>query len=336
MAQFRVIDTKIYAPDGNEFIVKGTNMFAWEGTDSANSIVIDWGFNAIRVPNFLLGSYDQPHPEVDEYRTNQQIVQRFTQGYSHQKTVVIFDAHDRVGRYYQGEEFETLKQYWREMAILFKDNPYVWFNLHNEPGKKNANPQQWIAYHRELIDIIRAEGANNIIVIDGEAWGQDFYSQTILNHGFELIDENENILFSIHVYDQWNQNDIGIYFDQLHERNIPIMVGEYGAVNNTHSTLAASQQMMTAAQQREIGRMVWVFSANDRNDLTIKDEGHGHYFDGANVNDLTPLGQLVWNDLQRIEDLESLDSSLTILILPALAIWAIVLFGIRIWPKSKE
>lgn len=306
MVQFSIVDTQIYDPDGNEFIVKGTNMFAWEGTARVDSIVLDWGFNAIRVPNFLLGSYGQPHPATDGYATNRQIVQAFTQNQPHPPTVVIFDAHDRIGHYYQGEEFELLTQYWREMAQLFKDNPYVWFNLHNEPGKKNANPDQWITYHRELIDVIRSEGANNMIVVDGEAWGQDFYSQTILNHGSKIMDGNDNIVFSIHVYDQWNQTDISHYFDQLHQHNIPVMVGEYGAINGDRSTLSASQQMMNAVQEREIGRMVWVFSANDRNDLTSQQGGHGYHFDGSNTDTLTELGQLVWQDLQRTEDLNSM------------------------------
>lgn len=317
MAQFRVIDTQIYDPHGNEFILKGTNMFAWEGTARVDSIVSDWGFNAIRVPNFLLGGYGQPPPETDGYATNQLIVQAFTQNQlqeqsprqSFQPTVVIFDAHDRIGRYYQDEDLETLKHYWREMAQLFKDNPYVWFNVHNEPGRKTANPQQWVTYHRELIEVIRAEGATNMIVVDGESWGQDFHSQTILNHGAEIMDGNENIVFSIHVYEQWNQNDIGDYFDRLQQRKIPVMVGEYGAVNGDRPTLTASQQMMTAAQEREIGRLVWVFSANDSNDLTTLNGGHGYHFDGSNPEDLTALGQLVWSDLQRNEDLGAIAPS---------------------------
>lgn len=328
MTHFRIIDTKIHDPNGNEFIVKGTNMFAWEETSRVNSIVADWNFNAIRVPNFLLGGYGQPHPSANDYGINRQIVTAFTQDSGQAPTVVIFDAHDRIGRYYQEEEFNTLKQYWREMAQHFKDNPYVWFNLHNEPGKKEANPGKWVSYHRELIDVIRAEGANNIIMIDGESWGQDFHSQTILNHGQDIMDGNNNILFSIHVYDQWNQRDIGAYFDQLHQHNIPVVVGEYGSVNGDRSTLSASVQMMEAAQEREIGRLVWVFSANDANDLTTQSGGHGHHFNGSNTEDLTELGQLVWNDLQRPEDLSSIPSFPPNSTFSMLGILAIAILGI--------
>ena len=61
-SQFEVIGTQIYDPNGQEFIIKGINMFAWEGLTQVDSLVNDWGFNTVRVPNYLLGSYDRPHP----------------------------------------------------------------------------------------------------------------------------------------------------------------------------------------------------------------------------------------------------------------------------------
>ncbi|NJP21659.1 MAG: glycoside hydrolase family 5 protein [Hydrococcus sp. CRU_1_1] len=247
---FQIIGTKIYDPNGREFISKGTNMFAWERTSNVNSYVNTWGFNTIRVPNYLLGSYNQPHPNADGYATNRQIVDAFTS----RGAVVIFDAHDRIGRYYDGTEFEVLKNYWRDMARQFGNNPYVWFNLHNEPGNGIANPNKWVNYHRELIDIIRSEGANNIVVVDGESWGQDYRTQTIPTAANQIMNGNNNVLFSIHVYDQWNGRNIGQYFDTVQSQGIPIIVSEYGSTNVGRSTLDASQRMMAAAQEREIGR----------------------------------------------------------------------------------
>lgn len=300
---FQILGTTIYDPDGREFVIKGTNMFSWEGISNLNNYLNTWGFNTIRVPNYLLDSYNQPHPAENSYGTNHQIVDAYTS----QGAVVIFDAHDRIGSYYEGNEWEILKNYWRDMAREFKDNPYVWFNLHNEPGNATANPEKWVSYHRELIDIIRAEGANNLIVIDGEAWGQDYPTQTLVNHASEIMAGNENILFSLHVYDRWNTNDIAAYFDALHSQNIPFIVGEYGSENAGQSTLAATQQMLQAAQQREIGRIVWAAKADDDNDLTTETGGHAEYFNGTNTDILTDLGEFVWNDLQRTEDLDRLN-----------------------------
>jgi hypothetical protein len=291
--QFQVLGTKIYDPNGQEFIAKGINMFAWEGISQVNSLMNQWGFNTVRVPNYLLGSYNQPHPAANNYGTNHQIVDAFTS----QGAVVIFDAHDRIGGYYENNQWEILKDYWRDMAREFKDNPYVWFNLHNEPGNATANPEKWVSYHRELIDIIRSEGADNLIVVDGEAWGQDIPTQTIANYANEVLEQNDNIIFSIHAYERWNNNDLAKYLDELFVRDLPVIIGEYGAENNGQSTLNATIQTIAATQEREIGRIVW-----EANLATAKTQD----FNGTNPEVLSNLGTIVWQDLQRTEDLESL------------------------------
>lgn len=262
-SNFQIIGNTIYDPNGQEFIIKGANMFAWEGIENVDNYLNTWGFNTIRVPNYLLGSYNQPHPADNDYRTNHKIVDAYTS----QGATVIFDAHDLIGGYYEDQNWETLKDYWREMAQEFQDNPYVWFNLHNEPGNHTAQPDKWVNYHRELIDIIRAEGANNTIVVDGEAWGQDYLTQTIAGHAHQVMADNENILFSVHVYDQWLGQDLDSYFDSLQAENIPLIVGEYGSETNDQSTLAATQQMFEAAQEREIGRIVWNVKSDDLNEI---------------------------------------------------------------------
>ena len=57
-SQFQILGMKIYDPNGQEFIVKGVNMFAWEGIAQVDSLVNQWGFNTVRVPNYLLESYN--------------------------------------------------------------------------------------------------------------------------------------------------------------------------------------------------------------------------------------------------------------------------------------
>ena len=301
-SNFKIIDGKIYDPNGQEFIIKGGHMFTWEGIGNLHNYHNIWGFNTFRIPNYLLGSYGQAHPGDNDYRTNDMIVDAYTS----QGATVIFDAHDLIGSYYEAQNWEILKEYWRDMAQEFKDNPHVWFNLHNEPGNHTAQGDKWVDYHRELIDVIRAEGANNMIIVDGEAWGQDYLTQTIASRANDVMVGNENIVFSVHVYDQWSNNDLGIYLDQLQAQNIPVIIGEYGSETNDNSTMAATQQMFPSIQDREIGRIVWNLQSNDRNDLTTGYNGNAQYFNGTNTEILTELGELVWNDLGREEDLTQL------------------------------
>ena len=93
--QFQIIGTEIYDPNGQEFIIKGTNMFTAEGINNVDNYLNTWGFNTIRVPNYLLGNEDLPHPAENEYGTNHKIVDAYTS----QGAVVIFDAHDLIENY---------------------------------------------------------------------------------------------------------------------------------------------------------------------------------------------------------------------------------------------
>ena len=299
---FQIDGTKIYDPNGQEFIAKGTNVFTWDGTKRIDNYVDTWGFNTVRVPNYLLGTYGQPHPGDNGYYTNRKIANEYTS----RGVVVMFDAHDKIGSYYEGADFEVLKDHWRTMAQEFKDNPYVWFNLHNEPGNKTPQHDKWVDYHKELIDVIRAEGATNTIVIDGETWGQDYQTRTILNKANEVIAHDEtvngdaNVVFSLHIYNQWgNGSEVGDYIDDLHAEDIPVLIGEYGNTN-------ATANMMTAAQDREVGRIGWVAMAADHHDYTNGWKGHAWHYKGDNSEILTDLGELILADNERTEDLDQL------------------------------
>ncbi|NJM89442.1 MAG: glycoside hydrolase family 5 protein [Hydrococcus sp. RU_2_2] len=67
---------------------------------------------------------------------------------------------------------------------------------------------------------------------NGEAWGQDYRTQTIPTAANQIMNGNNNVLFSIHVYDQWNGRNIGQYFDTVQSQGIPIIVSEYGSTKD--------------------------------------------------------------------------------------------------------
>lgn len=320
---FQVIGTKIYDPRGREFIVKGTNApgyrYVWPGDTKADLPDIDrWGFNLIRL-NCYLGnkSSDTIHYDINDL---DDIITEATQ----RGIVVMPDAHDKIGGYWEGADLEELKAFWREQAQVYKNNPYVWFNIANEPGgmDSSANIDRWVTMHQAVIEVIRDEvGADNLIVVDGHYWGQDLgewddsgvnpEKSAIISRGHELKQFNgktyENIVFSVHFYDQWRfgaakMND---YFDRVEQAGHSIIVGEYGVENGDRDTSEAMRDMFEVVVPREIGRVVWSWWGGDDNDLTTGGNGGGPYYDGSN---LTELGRYVWNDNRRTENLETLPS----------------------------
>jgi mannan endo-1,4-beta-mannosidase len=289
---FSVQGSTIYAPDGSVFVAKGTNV------NGANWV-------------WRLLSGEQPWTLYGENSDLDAIVRTFTQ----RGVVVVFESHDRIGTYYQGDQLMNLLDWTRQLAQRYKDNPYVWFDVMNEPGGRDGlDSATWIDVHQRVIKAIRDDaGANNIIIVEGATGGQDAGFSTdgmvqdsdsaILQHANDVISFGGktygNIVFSIHPYDLWNFGDAKMadFFDRVTAKGLAMIVGEYG-VQTDQNVQAAAQSMFNTAVPRQIGRIVWHWDGGDDNDLTTNtSQGGGWEIDNCDApTNLSWLGQMVWND----------------------------------------
>ena len=133
--QFQVRGEHIYDPSGREFIVKGVNKFTFDQGSSkqVDQIKNDWKFNTVRLNYFLEGeSGQQLHSNIEAYSQN--------------NVVTIVELHDRTGKYWEGNDLIRLKSWFKDLAQRYKDNPYVWFNIANEPGGSKSAQQtdKWL------------------------------------------------------------------------------------------------------------------------------------------------------------------------------------------------
>ncbi len=311
---FTVDGAAIYDPNGNLFVAKGVNVsglnWVWSRrtTDDVGLIVDCWGFNLVRVNNFLFQG-EVRWPQVDVNNDLDAIVRTFTE----RGIVVVFEAHDRIGGYYQGGELETLVNWFTDLANRYRDNPYVWFDVSNEPGARGwIDVDNWLNMHRQVIRAIRdTAGANNVIIVEGANGGQDAgdissgnvadASSAILSLGDQVITFDgktyPNIVFSIHPYDQWNGGDARManFFDRVIAQNHAMIIGEYG-VYTDQDVQPATQTIFNTAPPRRIGLIVWHWDGSDDNDLTTGTSTGGGWEidDCANPTNLSWLGQMVW------------------------------------------
>jgi mannan endo-1,4-beta-mannosidase len=305
--KFTVVGTKIFDPEGKEFVAQGTNVTGkgslWSNTTIADKEKITncWNFNTIRLYYKL-------------YTTSTVTEQHFydvIDTFSAAKIVVIVDVHDKIGSYFEGDNLEDLKTFWRDFATKYKDNPYVWFDIHNEPGNGSID-NRWIVQHQEVIKVIRDEvRADNIIIVEGGAWGQDApdrgsgdvpASQSmLLTHGQKVKEFGgntyENIVLSLHIYDQYRHGGpdrIKNYIDRIWADGHALIIGEWGNHNN-NDVSAAMQAFAAVLPERNVGRIVWHWAGGDGNKLTTG--GSGSTINSCiNPTNLTELGTYVWND----------------------------------------
>lgn len=93
---------------------------------------------------------------------------------------------------------------WTRLANLYKSNPRVMFGLMNEP---NSMPtEQWRASANAAIAAIRATGADNLIMVPGNAWTgahswtQNWYGTPNAVEMLNISDPDAHFVFELHQY----------------------------------------------------------------------------------------------------------------------------------------
>lgn len=164
---------------------------------------------------------------------------------------MILDVHN-YGFYRQkivgGPEVSTedLVDLWRKLAREFADQPLVIFGLMNEPHKHT--PRQWADINTALIEAIREEGAENLILASGTRWSGAHSWKFEKNGDSNAIAQNTVVdpigrtVFEAHQY--FDSNSSGTKADcvdpdraidrmdkftsWLHENNKLGFIGEFG------------------------------------------------------------------------------------------------------------
>jgi hypothetical protein len=132
---------------------------------------------------------------------------------------------DNIFRNNNAEHFLNL---WYELALRYKDNPYVWFELFNEPYQRQSADfgvnngfgdnipdseydwTRWSSLMHEAIKVIRDDvHAQNIVLVSGLDWGYDYLGDArasnnntgpVLKPSLVSWQTYTNIAYSFHPY----------------------------------------------------------------------------------------------------------------------------------------
>jgi len=321
--EFTVRGTKIFAPNGQPFVMKGANIGIWTDQSSAKDVKYIknvWKFNTVRLSLVL-----KPGSDRNWYATDE-LVNKYVKAYAsgNPRTVIMLECHDHSGSFYNEDSnpsLQDLRNFWRKIATRYKNNPYVWFNIMNEPGGTNKVEQYWYDMHKLLIQDIRKAGANNMIVVDGYNFGSEDGNGTtkanfikdstsaFLTYGQQLLktDPRRRVVFSLHTYVNWNWNidKLDNFVDRVQKKGLAMIIGEYAATTgNSQADLdvtEAARISLAVAKKRGIGRLVWHYWAWDGNAQTTAEWGGAsgdstNKTNGSRPTNLTWLGEQVWDD----------------------------------------
>ena len=206
-------------------------------------------------------------------------------GYSTPQTKQAYDAILRdffdLDVSAQDANREAFTNLWRFIANRYKDNPYVMFSILNEPflgstihlnpsSANTALASDYSEYMTTIIDSIRAQGAQQIVVINHPWLHTPDWKWAV-----QPINR-DNIIWEVHDYicdrpydfDEWSSDAVtGIdAYVQLYMNNFnqPLFVGEYGfdlmsvirtEYPNTWKTLLTNQ--VEYMESKQVAGMQW-------------------------------------------------------------------------------
>lgn len=324
--QFYTRKGLMYDPSGNVFVPIGANVgtrtvydfngnatndhlgYANGHSDAAQA----WGWNMIRLNLLVTDGSPTSFRTLNGYDAFKADVKSIVDEYTAKHIVVMLESHDLffLNESEQGmnaPHLAQVDQFWKDMAIAYKDNPYVWFNLNNELQLAN---QQWVDINLHQINIVRSNGARNVIVIDTPSVATDASADNTpgAKYSFDptmgpvLADAaNGNLVMSTHNYGRLtNASDMNTYVGQLRAVGLPLVFGEFGYASDGSSTgnhadsVAAANTVMDNAQAAKVGQLWWNASFGfDK--YSLKVSSNAFWADGGAGNNLSPAGTKYWS-----------------------------------------
>ncbi len=237
------------------------------------------GMNIFRLPFLwerLQGQANAPLNETELGR-----IKEFVSYATSKKAAVILDPHN-YARYYGeviGSEklpVSVFEDFWKRLALVFKDCPNIIFGLMNEPH--GMETELWLKDANAAIAAIRLTGAKNLILVPGNAysgahsWTSDWYGSPNGTVMLGVVDPGNNYAFDAHQYLDRNSSGTSAqcvsetigserlkkFTEWLREHGKKGFLGEFGAADN-ETSLKALDDMLDYVDANDDVWLGWTY-----------------------------------------------------------------------------
>jgi len=194
---------KLLDPNGTQVILRGVDRCSMEWVSVGEQLSLSdytlmkgWGSNVVRLAlcqDYLLVSSSSYDPNYDDL-IKQQVDWVTSLGMG-----IILDLHWNNGGQQKMADLNSIT-FWSTIASKYKNNPWVIFELYNEPHDVSwdvwlKGDSEWTGM-AQLYTAVRNAGAQNLVIINGLNWAYDLSNVTN-----NLIPGATNFIFGTHPYD---------------------------------------------------------------------------------------------------------------------------------------
>jgi len=260
-AGFFIANGQLVDNNGTPFIMRGVNYpYTWfqsRNTQADLAAIAATGSNTVRIVLSTGGQWA---------RVNGTQVSQLIQWCKDLKMIAVLEVHDSTGWNESGGAvpISNATAYWTSSdiraAINGQEN-FVIINIANEPFG-NTTTANYLPDTIVAIQALRNAGLTHTIMIDGATWGQD-WSNTMRTNAMQLwnADTRHNLVFSVHMYEVYQSlTPIQTYMQGFDDMNLPLVIGEFGPINN--GQFVDSDSVIAQAQARGNGYIGWSWSGN--------------------------------------------------------------------------
>ena len=266
-------------------------------TSAANFAALkDAGFNAIRIPVSWSKAADQDYNIREDWLARAAQIVNYAA--ENDMYIIINSHHDEdIFKFTNAQVEDSLaafKKIWQQIASAFRNyNEKLIFEALNEPRTKNST-KEWSGgaaeehnnlnrHYEVFIDVVRASGGNNnkrVLMINPYAASSEQIALSALVIPKDTVPDK--IIVSIHCYtpydfalnarspvNTWDKNNssdtspitsfIARAYDTFLTRGIPVVFGEFGAMNKDNEEIRAqwAEFYVSAAMEKGIPCIWW-------------------------------------------------------------------------------
>lgn len=258
--------TQIVDEYGKPFQLKGvsTHGIQWfpdyVSKDTFRTMRDDWHINIVR-----LAMYTDPNVGYD--KSLHEVVDKGVKYAIDLDLYVIIDWHILSDGNPNASKDRAI-QFFDTMSKKYKDVPNVLYEICNEPNGNVTWEQDIKPYATSVIDVIRKNDNKGLIIVGTPTWSQDV--DVVAK---DPIENEENILYSLHFYAASHKEGLRNKLNEALELELPIIVSEFGiseASGNGEINEKQGDFWLDLLEEYDIGYVAWDLSNKDESSALIR------------------------------------------------------------------
>lgn len=191
---------------------------------------------------------------------------------------------------------EEAMAFFAEISAKYKNADNVIYEICNEPNG-NTTWAEVKSYAEEVIEVIRANDADGVILVGTPNW-----CQYVDQAASDPITGYDNIMYTLHFYAATHKDDLRERMVSAIEAGLPVFVSEYGicdASGNGALDIEQANAWVDVMNEHHISYVLWSLSNKDESASILKSSCSRT--SGFTEEDLSPCGQWAYQMLSKKE-----------------------------------